>query len=221
MIRALSTTVALLAAGFAAIQLVPQAVGQTGPGWVTLTDGKTMGDWNSTGEANWRIEDGALVADKGKGGHLVTKNSYKNFQINAEFWADEEANSGIFIRCKDPTAIGARTCYEVNIFDKRPDPSYGTGSIVYFAEVNPMPKAAGKWNTFEITADGRHLSWCSTDRKPSTSGMACSKRGTSRCNTARALSNSARLRSSHFSARSAGRLAYAESDPGGRGLRLF
>src|SRR6478672_5273666 len=135
MIRALSTTVSLLAAGFAAIQLVPQAVGQTGPGWVTLTDGKTMGDWNSTGEANWRIEDGALVADKGKGGHLVTKNSYKNFQINAEFWADEEANSGIFIRCKDPTAIGARTCYEVNT----------------------MPKAAGKWNTFEITADGRHL----------------------------------------------------------------
>ena len=58
-------------------------------------------------------------ADKGKGGHLVTKNSYKNFQINAEFWADEEANSGIFIRCKDPTAIGARTCYEVNIFDTR------------------------------------------------------------------------------------------------------
>jgi hypothetical protein len=157
MIRALTTTVGLLAAGFVAIQLAPQAVGQTGPGWVTLTDGKTMGDWTSTGEANWRIEDGALVADKGKGGHLVTKNSYKNFQIYAEFWADEEANSGIFIRCKDPAAIGARTCYEVNIFDKRPDPSYGTGSIVYFAEVNPMPKAAGKWNTFEITADGRHL----------------------------------------------------------------
>ena len=45
----------------------------------------------------------------------------------------------------------------MNIFDARPDPSYGTGSIVYFAEVNPMPKAAGKWNTMEITADGRHL----------------------------------------------------------------
>src|SRR4029453_9423685 len=117
------------------------------PGLVQLTDGKTMGDWTSTGEANWRIEDGALVADKGKGGHLVTKNSYKNFQIYAEFWSDEEANSGIFIRCKDPAAIGPRTSYEVNIFDKRPAPSYGTGSIVYFAEVNPMPKAAGKWNT--------------------------------------------------------------------------
>jgi hypothetical protein len=29
---------------------------------------------------------------------------------------------------------------------------------VYFAEVNPMPKAGGKWNTFEITAKGRHVS---------------------------------------------------------------
>jgi hypothetical protein len=109
MIRALSTTVALLAAGFAAIQLVPQAVGQTGPGWVTLTDGKTMGDWNSTGEANWRIEDGALVADKGKGGHLVTKNSYKNFQINAEFWADEEANSGSDAKTPLLSALGPAT----------------------------------------------------------------------------------------------------------------
>jgi len=27
--------------------------------------------------------------------------------------------------------------------------------LSYFAEVNPMPKAANKWNTFEITADGR------------------------------------------------------------------
>jgi hypothetical protein len=43
----------------------------------------------------------------------------------------------------------------VNIFDQRPDPTYGTGGIVHFAEVNPMPKAGGKWNTFEITAKGR------------------------------------------------------------------
>ena len=123
----------------------------------TLFDGKTTDGWSPTGEANWRIEDGAIVADKGKGGHLVSKDSYKNFQIYSEFWSDEKANSGIFIRCKDPKAIGAKTCYEMNIFDARPDPSYGTGAIVYFAEANPTLKAAGKWNTFEILADGRHL----------------------------------------------------------------
>jgi hypothetical protein len=146
---------------FAAVHAVPPAAGQSGPGWVTLVDGKSMGDWDRNGEANWRIEDGALVADKmisPKGSaHLVTKNSYKDFAIHAEFWASDDANSGIFIRCSDPKTIGARTCYEVNIFDQRKDPSYGTGAIVNFAEVNPMPKAGGKWNTFEITAKERHI----------------------------------------------------------------
>jgi hypothetical protein len=28
---------------------------------------------------------------------------------------------------------------------------------VNFAEVNPMPKAGGKWNTYEITAKGRQI----------------------------------------------------------------
>ncbi len=149
--------VALLLVGFAAIQLSPPATGQSGPGWTQLFDGKTMDGWTQTGEANWRVEDGALVADKGKGGHLVSKNSYKNLMIYAEFWSDEKANSGIFVRCKDPKKIGARDCYEMNIFDARPDPSYGTGAIVYIAEANPALKAAGKWNTFEITADKRHL----------------------------------------------------------------
>jgi hypothetical protein len=77
--------------------------------------------------------------------------------IYAEFWSDENANSGIFVRCSNLKSIGAKTCYEVNIYDKRPDPSYGTGSIVYFAEAKPMQKAAGKWNTFEITAKGRNI----------------------------------------------------------------
>ena len=158
--RRVLNTIAVLGAGLAAALTVtplPYSVqAQTGPGWTTLLDGKTMGDWTQTGEANWRIEDGAMVADKGKGGHLVSKGSYKDFAIYAEFWVTSESNSGIFLRC-DPKSIGAKTCYEVNIWDMRPDPSYGTGSIVNFAEVNPMPKAGGKWNTLEITAKGRQL----------------------------------------------------------------
>jgi hypothetical protein len=149
-----------LLGGFGMTQIIPHAGAQSGPGWVTLVDGKTMGDWNQVGEANWRIEDGALVADKLNGketAHLVSKQSYKDFQIHAEFWASDDANSGIFIRCSDPKKIGAKTCYEVNIFDQRKDPSYGTGAVVDFAEVNPMPKAGGKWNTLEITAKGRQI----------------------------------------------------------------
>jgi 3-keto-disaccharide hydrolase len=127
-------------------------------GWTTLIDGtKGLENWNQIGDANWRAEDGAIVADRGKGGYLVSKNSYKDFQIRAEFWADHTTNSGIFLRAADPKKIGADTAYEVNIFDQRPDPSYGTGGIVNVAKVDPMPKAGGKWNTYEITARGTNL----------------------------------------------------------------
>ena len=44
--------------------------------------------------------------------------------------------------------------YEVNIWDARPDPSYGTGAIVDVAKVSPMPKAADKWNVYEVIAKG-------------------------------------------------------------------
>lgn len=151
--RLIARAAALLLAGAAA----GAAWAQTGDGWVTLVDGKSLDNFTPTGEANWRVEDGAIVADQGKGGHLISKSSYKDFQIVAEFWTDEKANSGIFIRCDPKKPIAAASCYEVNIFDTRPDPTYGTGAIVNFAEVNPMPKAAGKWNTMEITAKGRDL----------------------------------------------------------------
>jgi hypothetical protein len=145
----------------AALHPVPRAAGQSGSGWISLFDGKTIGgEWDRVGESNWRVEDGAIVADKrtGEGGaYLVTKAKYKDFQIYAEFWASDNANSGIFIRCQDLMKIGDRSCYEVNIFDQRKDPTYGTGGIVNFVEVSPMPKAGGKWNTYEITAKGRQI----------------------------------------------------------------
>jgi len=127
-------------------------------GWTTLIDGSSgLGNFNPIGDANWRAENGAIVADKGKGGYLVSKNSYKDFQVRAEFWADTTTNSGVFIRCTDPNKVTATNAYEVNIYDLRPEPEYGTGAIVNVAKVSPMPKAGGKWNTYEITAKGSQL----------------------------------------------------------------
>jgi hypothetical protein len=136
--------------------LLSQASAQTAPPWTTLFDGKSLGAFNKVGDANWRLADGVVQADSGTG-FLVTKQPYGDFEIKAEFWVDEKANSGIFIRCADPTKIGADSCYEVNIFDTRPDPTYGTGAIVDVAKVAPMPKAGGKWNTYEIRAEGPRM----------------------------------------------------------------
>lgn len=153
-----TTALALLLA----VSAFSPAAAQSGDGWTQLFDGKSVPDLLSVGPgANWRVENGELVADKlsaDKGtNHLVTKEKYKDFQVHLEFYAIADTNSGVFLRCKDPQKIGADSCYEVNIWDNRKDPSYGTGAVVNFAEVNPMPKAGGKWNTFEITAKGRQI----------------------------------------------------------------
>jgi hypothetical protein len=88
----------------------------------------------------------------------VTKNSYKDFTIRVEFWSSDNANSGVFVRCQNPSQITDESCYEANIFDTRPDPTYGTGAIVKVAKLTaPMIKAGGKWNTYEITAQGKRL----------------------------------------------------------------
>ena len=125
-------------------------------GYVTLLDGKDLNQWKSVGNANWRLQDNVLQAELG-GGFLVTRQSYQNFQLKAEFWVDETANSGIFVRCADPQTINATNAYEVNIYDQRPDPSYGTGAIVNVAKVVPMPKAGGHWNTYDVTFNGDHM----------------------------------------------------------------
>jgi hypothetical protein len=132
-----------------------------GSGWTTLLDGaKGLENFNRVGEANWRAVDGVLQADHRTSktpAYLVTKNNYSDFQIRVEFWASDDANSGIFMRCANPQEITDKSCYEANIFDRRPDPTYGTGAVVHIAPVKPMPKAGGKWNVYDITLKGSRL----------------------------------------------------------------
>jgi Domain of Unknown Function (DUF1080) len=133
--------------------------GRSDSGWITLFDGTNLDNWNRVGTANWRLADGAVQADKSEkgGGYLVSKNSYKDFMLRVEFWVSDDANSGIYMRCQDAKQITDKSCYEANIYDQRPDPSYGTGAITNFAKITSMPKAGGKWNTYEITAKGPQL----------------------------------------------------------------
>lgn len=156
MSRLRRTTMGLLVFASAVFSLGQTASGQAGAPWVTLFDGTSLDGWSIVGTANWRLAEGAAQADQGTG-FLLSKDSYADFEIRAELWVDADANSGIFIRCSDPAKISPSTAYEVNVFDRRPDPTYGTGAIVNVAKVSPMPKAEGKWNVMEITAKGPRL----------------------------------------------------------------
>jgi hypothetical protein len=124
-----------------------------------IQDGKGIENFKQVGDANWRVENNLIVADRGKAGFLLTKESYKDVYIRAEFWAETDTNSGIFIRVTDPAKIAAASSYEVNIWDIRPEPKYGTGAIVDVAPVKtPITNlAGGKWNVMEIRAVGPEI----------------------------------------------------------------
>ncbi|HEX2725828.1 MAG TPA: DUF1080 domain-containing protein [Beijerinckiaceae bacterium] len=150
-----SAAAALLAFACAGMWNAPPAAAQSG-GPTVLFDGTNLDNFNKVGDANWRIEDGAVVADKGVG-FLVSKNSYADYQLRIEFWADDDVNSGIYMRCSNPAEPTDKTCYEANIYDKRPDPTFGTGAIVHLAKIESPMKVGGKWNTYEITAKGPEI----------------------------------------------------------------
>ena len=155
----LAKYIGLLFAGISTV-LATSLIQAADNDWVTLIDGtQGMENFNIVGDANWSAEHNAIQATQGSGASwLVSKNSYSDFSLRVEFWASNDSNSGIYMRCGDANQITDRTCYEANVFDQRGDPSFGTGAIVHISPVDePRPTAGNSWNVFVITLDGDHL----------------------------------------------------------------
>ena len=129
--------------------------GETAEGWVLLFDGTSLNGWAPRLDGRWEVADGTIsaVADAGRG-FMVTTAHHANFQLRIDFWIDDTANSGVFLRCPAEGAISQGNAFEVNIFD--PHETWPTGSINEVAKIQTVPQTAGHWNTFEITADGDH-----------------------------------------------------------------
>ena len=125
-------------------------------GWVLIFDGTSLTGWAPRLDGQWEVADGTIsaVPDAGRG-FMATTAHYVDFQLTVDFWIDDTANSGVFLRCPAEGAISQGNAFEVNIFD--PHTTWPTGSINEVAKIQTVPQTAGKWNTFEITADGDHL----------------------------------------------------------------
>jgi hypothetical protein len=147
---------ALVLSLLAVVLVMQPRPGLAQDGWTTLFNGSTLDGWNPIGDANWELVDGAVQADSGSG-FLVTPDSYGDFELTLQYWVDEPANSGIFIRCADPETVTDTNSYEVNIYDTRADQTYRTGGIVHLAAPASVINSPGQWNTYEIVAQGPRL----------------------------------------------------------------
>jgi hypothetical protein len=137
--------------------LIPMAVGCASPGSENLL-AKGLDGFEARGNANWSFSSGAAQASSGTVvSFLVTKGDYKDFELDLEVFVGDPHNSGVFIRCSDRANLTVTNCYEINIFDKRPDQSGRTGGAPGFFKPLAQVDAANRWSTMKIRAEGPHI----------------------------------------------------------------
>lgn len=124
--------------------------------WVTLFDGSNLDSFILTGDANWHTVGDIVEATEGRG-YMVVKEPYADFVLTLDFWVSSSVNSGVYIRCPAPEEHGGRICYEVQIHDYRPNQIYRTGGIVRHRSPAEHITSLGRWNTYEIRAEGEHI----------------------------------------------------------------
>jgi len=125
-------------------------------GWIPLFDGQTLDGWTNRGSHEWRIEDGAITSvGVGGPGHLATTRSFDNFRLRADFWVDDKANSGIYLRVPEAEPATTSNSFEVQVYDA--GPVWQTGALIEVQQVAEKPQTSGRWNSFDITADGQHF----------------------------------------------------------------
>jgi len=122
--------------------------------WVTIFDGKTLTGWRAASEANWRVEDGAIVVDDGERGLLVHQDRYENYELIVEFKAASGTNSGVFLSTKEMPAKVTEDCYELNIAP--PDNPFPTGSLVGRKKYGDAGEKSA-WRKFEVRVEGKRV----------------------------------------------------------------
>lgn len=124
-------------------------------GWISLFDGASLFGWVVPSSTNWRVEDGAIVADSGERSLLLTPFRFSDFELRCKFHLAAGGNSGLFIRTADGAADPARDTYELNICDGHA--THKTGSFVGRHVAESVPAVEGAWHEFRVLCEGPRL----------------------------------------------------------------
>jgi hypothetical protein len=120
-------------------------------GWISLFDGQSLFGWKAAGDADWRVEDGAIVVESGEKCLLCTTSQFSDYVLRVDFRCAPSTNSGIFLHTPLKPLDPASDCYELNIAG--PENPFPTGSLVLRkkAEIEPV---SGDWHSYEVTLNG-------------------------------------------------------------------
>jgi hypothetical protein len=141
-------------------------------GWQLLFDGKSMENFRGFRKdevpSAWKVEDGAIAFAGGRGGDLITKDQYKNFDFSIDWKISEGGNSGIMYHVSEDTAY--HNTYnsgpEMQVLDdeRHPDAKEGVngnrraGALYDLIPLStPAVKPAGQWNTARLLVKDGHV----------------------------------------------------------------
>lgn len=140
-------------------------------GWILLFNGKNLDGWTSVGKdtpptSGWEVKDGILTVkpqDGKRGGDIITRDQYSDFDFCVDFRITEGANSGIkyfFTKYDKGGWLGLE--YQILDDQKHPDAKLGhDGNRVQggLYDMFPPNKAkidnpVGEWNQARIVSEG-------------------------------------------------------------------
>lgn len=127
--------------------------------WSQLYNGRNLDGWEMVGPGRFVVENGLLKTEGGMGLLWYTRRTIGNGTLRVVFrTTSPSSNSGVFIRIpappKDPW-YAVHHGYEVQI-DAAGYDWHSTGAIYSLSKVSKRAqKAAGEWNTMEITLRGQ------------------------------------------------------------------
>lgn len=143
-------------------------------GWQLLFDGEDLDQWRGFGREDlpegWGAEDGLLVRSGGQG-DIITRETYRDFELSLEWMVREAGNSGIFIRASEAVDRIFEGAPEMQVLDDAGhvdggDPLTSAGANY---GLHPAPRGvvhpAGEWNHARIRVEGNRVThWLNGER---------------------------------------------------------
>lgn len=136
--------------------------------WITLFDGTSTSAWRGYLKQDlpegWQVVDGALTR-VGKGGDIITRETFDNFELILDWKLAPGGNSGVFFHVKEEPSLPYvwLSAPEYQILDdanhtdgKLLETSAGSNFAVH-AVARRAAKKAGEWNTSRLIVAGSHV----------------------------------------------------------------
>ena len=135
-------------------------------GWRLLFDGRSLDGWRGYNmdelPGGWAAQDGMLTR-VGRGGDIITREEFGNFELTVEWRVEEGGNSGVFYRAAEGEEWIYHSAPEMQLLDDANhadgrDPRTSAGANY---GLHPAPRgvvrAAGTWNQARVLVDGNHV----------------------------------------------------------------